>query len=113
MVGKTKRSILNSKIKIGGVSMYKILESPKRMTPKQVIKEFKGKWIFLVDLDGSPLGWFKSAIPMIVADEIFEGSETGIYRKLNEDYNGNTFDWSLLPNEINVFGFSEVLPDAH
>ena len=92
--------------------MYTLVDIPKRMSPEQIMNEFKGKWVFLVDLDGPPFGWFKSAIPAIVADEPFEGSETGIYDSLTDKYNGNTTDWSFLPNELNVFGFSEVFPDG-
>jgi hypothetical protein len=92
--------------------MYKVLDSPKRMTRKQIKEEFKGKWIFLVDLGEPQFGWFETAVPAVVADKLFEGRETGLYQKLNEEYNGNTMDWSFLPNEINVFGFSEVQPDG-
>ena len=91
--------------------MYKILDAPERMSPEQVMNEFEGKWVFLVDLEGPPFGWFESAIPAVVADEQFEGIETGIYEKLNNEHNGNTMTWSFLSNELNVFGFSEVLPD--
>jgi hypothetical protein len=82
------------------------------MTRKQIKEEFKGKWIFLVDLEGPQFGWFDTAIPAVVADKLFEGRETGVYKRLNEEYNGNTMDWSFLPDEINVFGFSEVPADG-
>ena len=92
--------------------MYTILENPPRMTPKEVANAFNGKWIYLVDLEGSPFTWFKSAIPAVVADKEFAGSETGIYDKLNEKYNGNITTWSLLHDEF-MFGFSEVLADGN
>ena len=92
--------------------MYKILDDYKRMNPEQIMDEFKGKWVFLVDLEGSPFGWFESAIPAIVADEPFEADETGIYDRLENKYVGNTMAWSFLPNELNVFGFNEVLSYA-
>ena len=88
--------------------MYKILESSKRMSTKQIMNEFNGKWVFLVDLDRPPTGWFKSAVPAVIADEPFAGSETGIYDELDEKYKGNTTAWSFLSNELNVFGFNEV-----
>ena len=91
--------------------MYKILDMPKRMTTKEIMSEFNGKWVFLVDLEGSPFDWFKTAVPAVVADEEFEGGETGIYDKLDDQYDGKTMAWSFLPNELNVFGFSEVKPD--
>jgi len=93
--------------------MYKIIDDSERMSPEQIMSAFKGKWVFLVDLKGSPFGWFESAIPAIVADEPFEGDETGIYDKLENEYNGNTTTWSFLPYEINVFGFTEVLLDGN
>ena len=92
--------------------MYTVLNPLKRMSRKQIIEEFKGKWVFLVDLYGPKFGWFESAVPVVVADKLFEGRETGIYKKLNDEYNGNTMDWSFLPNEINIFGFNEVKVDG-
>ena len=91
--------------------MFKVLDVHKRMKPKQIMEEFKGKWVFLVDLDGPPYGWFDTAIPAIIADKPFEGKETGIYDKLEADYEGNTSVWSFLNDELNVFGFNEVLPN--
>ncbi|MCL1882977.1 MAG: hypothetical protein FWF81_04395 [Defluviitaleaceae bacterium] len=91
--------------------MYKILDSPKRMSSEQIKEKFKGKWVFLVEPEGSPFGWFNSAIPMVVADEPFEGSEMGIYYNLDDKYNGKTIDWTLPPFKKNVFGFNEVISE--
>ena len=88
--------------------MYEIIEKPKRMTRKEISSGFRGKWVFLVGLEGPPFNFFESAIPAVIADKPFEGDETGIYNKLEDEYNGNTTTWSFLTNTINVFGFSEV-----
>ena len=88
--------------------MYKVLDAPKRMTRKEIIKEFDGKWVFFIDMEGPVYGWFKSAVPVVVADKPFEGFETGIYQKFRDENAGNYSDLTLLPNENNVFGFDEV-----
>ena len=92
--------------------MYKTIDVPRRMNRKQIKEEFKGKWVFLVNPEGSAMGWFDSAIPIIVADEPFEGSETGIYKKLDYEYSGKTTDWTLPPFKHSVFGFVEVQTDG-
>ena len=90
--------------------MYEILDRSRRLTEKQIANEFGGKWVYLVDLEGPPFEGFKTAVPAVVASIPFAGKETGIYDKLEEEYNGNTTVWSFLGNTI--FGFSEVLIDG-
>jgi hypothetical protein len=87
--------------------MYTILENQKRMTRKEMRKEFPDKWVYVVDCDfelGIPM---KTGVPKVIADIPWEGRETGMYRKLDDEY-GRTMYMSFLSNEINVFGFSEV-----
>ena len=91
--------------------MYEVLNTKKRMTRKEIIGAYKGKWVFLVDLQGPPFRWFETAVPAVIADKQFEGKETGIYDRLKKEHEGNTSVWSFLPNELNVFGFNEVLAD--
>jgi len=91
--------------------MVTILKNQRRMNREEIVEEFRGKWVFLVDLEGPPLGRFQTAIPAVMADDVFEGDETGIYDKLDEEYNGNTADLTYLRNQVNVFGFNEVLLD--
>ncbi|MCL2500275.1 MAG: hypothetical protein FWE90_08050 [Defluviitaleaceae bacterium] len=89
--------------------MYKVLDASERMTPKQIMHEFNGKWVYLVDLEGPLYGWFHTAIPAVVADKAFAGKESGIYNELDEKYNGRTTCWSFLRDTVN--GFNEVLHD--
>ena len=88
--------------------MYMILENPRRMTKDEIRTEFANKWVFVVECDfdiGVPM---KTAIPMVIADSAWEGREDGIYAKLKEQY-GRTMHLSFLTNELNVFGFSEIV----
>ena len=91
--------------------MYTIIDEPKRMTRERIFKEFQGKWVFLVNMEGPLFGFFESAVPVIVADKPFEGKETGIYQRLHDENGENSMDLSFLSNEHNVFGFSEVIHD--
>ena len=91
--------------------MVTILENQKRMSLKEIECNFQGKWVYLVDLEGPKYGWFDTAVPAVVADDVFEGDETGIYDKLDEEYNGNTMDLTYLRNLPNPFGFIELIPE--
>jgi len=91
--------------------MYMILENPKRMTKKEMRSEFVNKWVYAVDCDfdiGVPM---KTGIPMVLADSPWEGSEDGIYEKLDDKYERTTY-LSFLTNELNVFGISEVVANV-
>jgi hypothetical protein len=90
---------------------YKIIESPARMSREEIYKTYGGKWIFLTDPQIRLGSFFESAIPVVVADKPFEGSETGIYEKIHDGSGGNSTSLSLLRNQQRVFGFSEVLTD--
>ena len=92
--------------------MYQLIETPRRMTRKEIISEFDGKCVFVVMLEGPLYGWFDTAVPVIIADKPFEGFKTGIYERLAEEYGGNYSDLTLLPNEYNIFGFDEVAANA-
>jgi hypothetical protein len=88
-----------------------ILENPRRMTKSEMRSEFVNKWIFAVEGDfelGVPL---ETAIPMVVADKAWEGREEGIYTTLKEKYERTVY-LSFLTNELNVFGFSEVVDNG-
>ncbi|MCL2204801.1 MAG: hypothetical protein FWB88_12790 [Defluviitaleaceae bacterium] len=88
--------------------MYEIIETPKRMTKKEIFSTFDGKWVFLVDLDGEIFKPWYSAIPVVVADKAWAGKETGMYDEYRSKHE-RRMHLSLLDNEINVFGFSELV----
>ena len=87
--------------------MYEVLENRQRMTREEIKKEFDGKWLYLVDLEGELGSPFVSAVPAIVSDEMYGGYDTGIYHELEENH-ARTLNFSLLKNEWNVFGFNEI-----
>ncbi|MCL1998766.1 MAG: hypothetical protein FWG65_08365 [Turicibacter sp.] len=93
--------------------MYKILENGERLTIDEIWEKYRGKWVYVVDLHGPPFGWFESGIVAVVADEELEGRETGLYRRLEIEYNGRVIGLPInLPDEINVFGFTEGSVDG-
>ena len=49
--------------------MYHVIENPKRMSKPEIFKEFDGKWVFMVDIEGEDFGPWHSAVPMVVADK--------------------------------------------
>ena len=65
----------------------------KAMSKEEIRRAFNGRWIFLTHIQDDPY----SAVPVIVADAPYEGSEDGIYQEyLNNDIYGNTGHTSLL-----------------
>jgi len=87
--------------------MYEILENPTRMSRDEIKKEYKGKWVFLVEPEGKIGCFMKSAIPIVIADIPWEGYDAGIYQKFIDDYESN-MDLSFIPCE-SVTGFREVI----
>jgi len=92
------------------IRMYQVLENRKRMTREEIRQEFDGKWVYLVDLEGELGSPFETAVVAVVADDMWEGSETGIYHDLRDKHE-RALNFSLLKNEWNVFGFNEVVYD--
>ena len=63
-----------------------IIENPKRMTWNEILDEYSGKWVFLVDLIDGSSGFFETAVPVVVSDNAWDGSETGIYHELEQKH---------------------------
>jgi hypothetical protein len=65
----------------------------RAMSKEEIRKAFDGRWIFLTHIQDNPY----SAIPVIIADTPYEGSEEGIYQEyLSNDIYGTTGHTSLL-----------------
>ena len=76
----------------------------KRMGMDEIQAAFDGKWVFLVQTNDVPF----SAVPVVIADEPYEGSENEIYEQFSDsDANGITGHVSLLLS-ASMLGF-EVL----
>jgi hypothetical protein len=88
--------------------MYQILNDPRRLTFEEIAEEFRGKWVYLVDLDGSKYSWFNTAVVAVVADNVLEGRETGIYDEFYNKYDGRVAD-IYFSDKDTITGFREVL----
>ena len=94
--------------------MYEVLKNPQKMTTEEIEEKYDGKWVFIVQAEGELItGWEENQMPVIVADKVFEGRETGIYQRYMKDPNLVAVgDLSLLPRDPNMFyGFWEVPVD--
>ena len=82
-----------------------IPEQERRTMDMDEIKTiFDGKWVFSIHTEDDPF----TAVPVIIADKPYEGSEEGIYGQFNDsEQNGYTSYTSLLLTS-NILGF-EVL----
>jgi len=77
--------------------MYEVFrENRKRIPYSQINEIYKGKWVFLVNLEGIELVYNSeaggmeycdptSAEVLIVADRAYEGAESGIYQELKDN----------------------------
>ena len=83
--------------------MYEIFREDRVRIPYNQIKElYKGKWVFLVNQEGSILapnedGYMEPCDPIsseifIVADFPYEGTESGIYKELKD--NRKKYGWT-------------------
>lgn len=88
---------------------YTLISNPTRMSKADIHNTYRNKWVFMVNIEseGDYSPW-TFATPVVVADTPFEGSDTGIYKLLHDQYGGNSMDISLGCNELHIFGFSEV-----
>lgn len=65
----------------------------KRMGMEELQAAYDGKWVFLVQTEDVPF----SAVPVVVADEPYEGSESELYEQFSDGKeNGVTGHVSLL-----------------
>ncbi|GHU56750.1 hypothetical protein AGMMS49975_20680 [Clostridia bacterium] len=59
--------------------MYHIIENPVMMTAEEIDKEYDGRWVYLVKCEFAPGDELLKGMPVVVADNIFEGVEDGVY----------------------------------
>ncbi len=78
--------------------MYEIIENPKIMEAAEIDKVFKGKWVYLVQVDQTAHGKLIKAMPVVVGDAPFEGVEEGIYDEYDKEGYGTTLSYTLLEN---------------
>jgi hypothetical protein len=65
----------------------------RRMSEAEIIKEYDGKWLFMIQVEIDPL----YVVPVVVADEWWEGHETDLYESIKNDRSsGPTMHMSLL-----------------
>ena len=65
----------------------------KAMSKKEIKDTYNGRWIFLTNIQDDPY----SAVPVVVADAPYEGSEDGVYQEyIGNDNYGTTGYTSLL-----------------
>jgi len=79
--------------------MYKIIENPQIMTKEDIDKMFDGKWIYIVKADITKHGELIKGMPVIIADEPYEGTEDGIYDKYNTYEFVKRCDYNLIHYE--------------
>jgi hypothetical protein len=85
-----------------------LIENPKRMTKEEIFQAFRGKWVYLVDIEGEDFRPWRTAMPVVAADKSWVGRDTGLYTQLREKYNDNWMAISFLLGET-ITGFTEVM----
>jgi hypothetical protein len=86
--------------------MYEFVPESGRvaMTREQIREKYDGKWLFIIRVSEDPY----SVIPVVVADAPMEGSESGIYKRLQAEARAErrvTSCISLLPGSAGMSGF--------
>jgi hypothetical protein len=92
--------------------MYKVIENPKRMTFGEIEKQFNGKWVYIVDVEGKVFSPSETGRVAVVADDVYEGYKTGIYDEIDKKYpDGVATDLTLFSDGYFIPTMIEVLPD--
>ena len=59
--------------------MYQVVENPIMMTEIEIREAYDGKWVYIVKAEITRHGELLSGMPVVVADNPYEGREDGIY----------------------------------
>ena len=76
--------------------MVQIIENPMVMTREEMKAAFDGKWIYVVNCEFSPGNRLIRGTPVVVADMQFEGVDSGIYDKYDDEGYGDKLSKSFL-----------------
>lgn len=67
--------------------MRQRIENPSYMTAEELESTYDGKWVFIVNAKHNPHFRFLGGVPVVVADDIFEGQSDGFYEEfMTKDY---------------------------
>ena len=86
--------------------MRQKIENPIYMTADELENAFDGKWIFVTNAQHTPHLRFLGGIPVVVADDIFEGQSDGFYEEfMTDEYAPRTdMDYTnSAPELLNAF----------
>ena len=57
------------------------INSPVYMTADEIRTSFNGKWVLVANAEMTPAMEFTGGVPVVFADEIYEGHEDGFYKE--------------------------------
>ena len=83
--------------------MVQIIPEQERraMCREEIRKTYNGKWVFMAHVKDSPF----SAVPVIIADKPYEGSESGIYTPFKENSRYGVTSYISLLMGVSMMGF--------
>ncbi|MCL2604060.1 MAG: hypothetical protein FWD90_06245 [Defluviitaleaceae bacterium] len=61
--------------------MRQAIENPTFMTADEIEKTFVGKWVYIVNAEFTRFMDFVGGIPVVYADDVFEGQKDGFYEQ--------------------------------
>jgi len=66
--------------------MYTIIDKAELLTFDEIKAKYDGKWVFVTNCEfSSPGNGLIRAVPRVIADKQFEGSDDGIYEIYDSD----------------------------
>jgi len=68
--------------------MREIIKNPLYMTNEEIHTGFDGKWVLIINAEMTDSMEFIGGIPVVVADNIYEGHDDGFYKEFidNDNY---------------------------
>jgi len=83
--------------------MYYVIPEHERksMSKKEIREVYSGKWVFLTNVKDNPF----SAIPTVIADKSYGGTEDGIYEQFEDVSEYGTTSYISLLLSASMLGF--------
>jgi hypothetical protein len=67
------------------------IKNPVYMTAEEIETAYDGKWVFIANTKHTPHMKFLGGVPIVIADDIFEGQFDGFYEKfMTDEYSPRT-----------------------
>ena len=87
------------------------IENPVYLTANEIEATYDGKWVYIANAQYTPYRGLLGGVPVVVADDIFEGQDDGFYDQFRVDEYAPRTDRDYIPREPMILTFSGFVGD--